>query len=121
MGILEELHEMGVFISIDDFGTGYSSLSYLKHLPVQTLKIDRSFVKDVPVGPRDTALVSAIIALAHNLDLKVIAEGVETGEQLEFLRAQSCDLAQGFHFSRPLAAPAFRDHLAAAGRSLASD
>ncbi len=111
MVILEELHEMGIRISIDDFGTGYSSLSYLKHLPVQTLKIDRSFVKDVPTGPRDSALTAAIVALAHNLDLQVIGEGVETQAQLDFLRSQGCDYIQGYLISRPLPAPAFRAFL----------
>ena len=111
MVILEELHDMGIRISIDDFGTGYSSLSYLKHLPVQTLKIDRSFVKDVPTGPRDSALTAAIVALAHNLDLQVIGEGVETQAQLDFLRRQGCDFIQGYLFSRPLPVPAFRAFL----------
>jgi diguanylate cyclase (GGDEF)-like protein/PAS domain S-box-containing protein len=118
MVILDELHEMGIRISIDDFGTGYSSLSYLKHLPVQTLKIDRSFVKDVPTGPRDSALTAAIVALAHNLDLQVIGEGVETQAQLDFLRHHNCDFIQGYLFSRPLPAPAFRAFLAE-GRSIA--
>ena len=120
MVILDELHEMGIRISIDDFGTGYSSLSYLKHLPVQTLKIDRSFVKDVPTGPRDSALTAAIVALAHNLDLQVIGEGVETQAQLDFLRHHNCDFIQGYLFSRPLPAPAFRAFLAE-GRSIAPD
>jgi predicted signal transduction protein with EAL and GGDEF domain len=111
MVILEELHEMGIRISIDDFGTGYSSLSYLKHLPVQTLKIDRSFVKDVPTGPRDSALTAAIVALAHNLDLQVVGEGVETQAQLDFLGTHGCDFIQGYFFSRPLPAPAFRAFL----------
>jgi diguanylate cyclase (GGDEF)-like protein/PAS domain S-box-containing protein len=111
MVMLEELHEMGIRISIDDFGTGYSSLSYLKHLPVQTLKIDRSFVKDVPTGPRDSALTAAIVALAHNLDLQVIGEGVETQAQLDFLGTQGCDFIQGYFLSRPLPAPAFRAFL----------
>lgn len=100
--ILKILHDIGVYISIDDFGTGYSSLNYLKRLPVDSLKIDKNFVSDVTTNPSDAAIIKAVIALAHNLDLKVIAEGVETKEQYEFLAANHCDEIQGFWYSKPL-------------------
>lgn len=99
--ILKQVRDMGVSISIDDFGTGYSSFSYLKQLPVNAIKIDRSFVKDLPGNPEDIAIVKAIIATSHSLSLKVIAEGVETVEQREFLAAHNCDEYQGYLFSRP--------------------
>jgi EAL domain-containing protein (putative c-di-GMP-specific phosphodiesterase class I) len=99
---LTELREMGVLISIDDFGTGYSSLSYLKRLPIDSIKLDASFVKDATTDTDDAALVMAIIALAHNLRLRVIAEGIETEEQLSLLRSLSCDEGQGYFFGRPV-------------------
>ncbi len=102
--MLAELRRMEVTISIDDFGTGYSSLSYLTRFPVNTLKIDRSFVKDVTVDEGDASLAKAIISMAHSLQLKVLAEGVETPEQLEFLNQRRCDEVQGFLFSKPLPA-----------------
>lgn len=99
---LTHLSGMGLQISIDDFGTGYSSLSYLKRYPIDTLKIDRSFVKDIPSDIEDMAITRTIISMANNLHLKIIAEGVETSEQLEFLRQEGCQQVQGFYFSKPL-------------------
>ncbi len=98
---------MGVRIAIDDFGTGYSSLSYRKKFPIDCLKIDQSFVKDVACDADDAAIATAIIGLAHNLRLTVIAEGVESKEIVDFLKQRHCDLHQGFYFSLPLPAEKF--------------
>lgn len=99
---LEEIHDLGISLSIDDFGTGYSSLSYLKRFPIDTLKIDRSFVKDVEHDNDDAAIVTAIIAMAHSLNLNVVAEGVEEIGQADFLRDLKCEMIQGFLYSKPI-------------------
>jgi EAL domain-containing protein (putative c-di-GMP-specific phosphodiesterase class I) len=99
--ILSEIRGLGVRIAIDDFGTGYSSLSYLKRLPIDTLKVDRAFVSGVTSDPHDAALVRAIVTLAQNLNLRVVAEGIETEEQLDFLRLLRCEEGQGYLFSKP--------------------
>ena len=101
---MRELEAMGVSLSIDDFGTGYSSLSALQSFPISRLKIDKSFVADLAVSPDDQAIAMAVISLGHKLDLRVIAEGVETEQQRDFLRANDCDEMQGYLFSRPLPA-----------------
>ena len=105
--VLRNLKSLGVHISIDDFGTGYSSLSYLRRFPIDVLKIDQSFVRELSIDADDAAIVRAIITLAHSLRLEVIAEGVENAAQLDFLRAEGCDLMQGYFYSRPLATEAF--------------
>lgn len=102
LGILHALAKEGVSIAMDDFGTGYSSLSYLRQFPIRTIKIDRTFIRDVPADPGDCGLTRTIIALGHNLNLQVIAEGVENPDQLAFLSEQSCDGIQGFHIARPM-------------------
>jgi len=102
VAVLENLKSIGVQIAIDDFGTGYSSLAYLKRFPIDTLKVDRSFIRDIPADSSDMKITRAIIALAHGLRLKVVAEGVETADQLKFLRTHHCDSVQGFFLYRPL-------------------
>ncbi len=102
VGTLRALRQRGARISIDDFGTGYSSLNYLKRFPIDKLKIDRSFVQGIPDDVDNTAITTAIIALGHSLKLKVVAEGVETVTQLNFLRSLDCDEIQGYLFSKPL-------------------
>ena len=116
---LLELKMMGIKVAIDDFGTGYSSLNYLKRFPIDTLKIDRTFVSDLCKDPHDTAIVRAIITLGHALDLTVIAEGVETREQLESLAELECDVVQGFLFSKALSAEDFEELLIAQGQAIA--
>ena len=109
--ILQAVRKKGACVAIDDFGTGYSSLSYLRRFPVDILKIDRSFVRQISVSEEDRAIVAAVIGLAHNLRLRVIAEGVETLDELEFLRGCQCDEVQGYYFSRPVPADAFAELL----------
>jgi EAL domain-containing protein (putative c-di-GMP-specific phosphodiesterase class I) len=98
---------MGITIAIDDFGTGYSSLSHLKRFPIDTLKIDQTFVADLLIDPDDRAIVSAVIALAHALDINVVAEGVETVEQREMLKRMGCNMYQGYLFAKPCSAAQF--------------
>jgi len=114
--VLGALHEMGVRVALDDFGTGYSSLSYLNQFPIQTLKVDRSFVLTISEDESDCAIVSAIIALGHALGLEIVAEGVETELQHDYLARQGCDLIQGFLYSRPLPADALTRILQAGGQ-----
>jgi EAL domain-containing protein (putative c-di-GMP-specific phosphodiesterase class I) len=116
-GLMRTLVGMGIHISIDDFGTGYSSLNYLKRMPIEKLKIDRSFIKDISVDRDDREIIHAVTAMAHNMHMKVIAEGVETIEQLSFLRSSDCDEAQGYLFSQALPADEFRELVAAGERS----
>ena len=108
-----QLRELGVKLAIDDFGTGYSSLSYLKRFPVHYVKIDQTFIRDLSPGGEDAAITRAIIAMAHSLELKVVAEGVETQAQMDFLKSQNCDEIQGFLISRPVEAAAFAELLRA--------
>ena len=102
--ILQQLKDMGTRLAIDDFGTGYSSLQYLKHFPIDNLKIDSHFTRDLATDTDDQAIATAIITMGHSMNMKVIAEGVETAQQLEFLREQGCDLVQGYYIDRPLSA-----------------
>ncbi len=120
VAVLESLKSSGVQIAIDDFGTGYSSLAYLKRFPIDSIKVDRSFIEDIPADSDDKKITRAIIAMAHSMRLKVVAEGVETGEQLAFLRNQRCDAVQGFFLYRPIAEEAVAEVLAANRRELAA-
>jgi diguanylate cyclase (GGDEF)-like protein len=106
--ILQGLREVGMRVAIDDFGTGYSSLAYLKRFPIQTLKIDRAFIKDMMENPQDRAIVNAIIGMAHAMNMEVLAEGVERPEQLRYLLEKGCDRAQGYHFGKPVPAEEFQ-------------
>jgi diguanylate cyclase (GGDEF)-like protein/PAS domain S-box-containing protein len=118
--ILRELRKRGIKISIDDFGTGYSSLNYLKRFPISTLKIDRSFVRDIFVDHDDAAIVAIIIEMAHQLSLRVVAEGVETEKQLAFLKSLGCDFCQGYLFSPPVPAEQFEKLLLQYGKNVES-
>lgn len=111
IGTLWDLKSLGVRLSMDDFGIGYSSLSYLKRFPIDRLKLDKSFVRDVTQDPDDAAIAAAVIAMAHSLELTVVAEGVETEAQLSFLREQHCDEMQGFLFSAPVVPAEFEELL----------
>ena len=109
--VLQEIRDLGVHVSIDDFGTGYSSLSYLKRLPIDTLKIDRSFINDLPDDEEDSAIVKAIVVLANSLKLELIAEGVETQEQQEYLVSEGCSNIQGYYYSKPLEREEYKEFL----------
>lgn len=110
--VMQNLHTLGIRFALDDFGTGYSSLHYLKRFPIDVLKIDQSFVRDISTDPDDAAIVRAIITMAHSLGDSVIAEGVETAEQLQFLKANDCDAVQGYYLGRPVPAADFAQLLA---------
>ncbi|ELX10962.1 response regulator receiver protein with GGDEF, PAS, PAC and EAL domain [Janthinobacterium sp. HH01] len=120
ISVLSNLKALGIKVAIDDFGTGYSSLAYLQRFPIDKLKIDIAFVRDITTNPNDAAIAQAIISMAHSLKLRVIAEGVETRAQLEYLRRSRCDEIQGYYFSRPVA-PADLAELLASGRGLPPD
>lgn len=110
---LHRLKVLGVRIALDDFGTGFSSLSYLKRLPIDKIKIDRSFIREIATDHHDAAITQGIISMAHHLSLIVVAEGVETASQMEFLKGSRCDIFQGYHFARPMpfaALEAFLSH-----------
>jgi EAL domain-containing protein (putative c-di-GMP-specific phosphodiesterase class I) len=117
IAVLQAFRDMGVRLSVDDFGTGYSSLSYLKRFPVNRLKIDQSFVRDITTNADDAAIAQAVITLGHTMNLRVIAEGVETTEQLAFLRRNHCDEVQGYLFGKPMPADEF-EKLLQSGRTL---
>jgi EAL domain-containing protein (putative c-di-GMP-specific phosphodiesterase class I) len=108
---LHALRAMGLHLAVDDFGTGYSSFSYLKHFPLDTLKIDRSFIREIAIQPDDAAITTAIIAMGHALGLRVIAEGVETDAHLTLLQKQGCDEVQGYLLGRPVPPDRFIEHL----------
>jgi EAL domain-containing protein (putative c-di-GMP-specific phosphodiesterase class I) len=118
--VLKRLHNMGIALSIDDFGTGYSSLAYLKELPVNELKIDRTFVEAMTENQGDAFIVRSTIDLAHNLKLQVVAEGVENQETMDRLSDLGCNVAQGFHLSRPLPPPEFARWLAGSANGAAT-
>ncbi len=114
--VLRGVKALGIRVALDDFGTGYSSLSYLKRYPIDQVKIDRSFVRDISTDPADAAICGAIIAMAHQLGMEVVAEGVETQQQADFLRARQCDELQGYLLGRPMTGPALEQWLASHGR-----
>ncbi|MDH4319780.1 MAG: EAL domain-containing protein, partial [Desulfobulbaceae bacterium] len=111
IAILESLKKIGVTISMDDFGTGYSSLSYLKRLPIDVLKIDQSFIRNLSPDNEDATIVRTIIAMAKNLHLAVIAEGAESKEHVDFLIEEKCDQIQGYYYSKPLTTESFHEYL----------
>ena len=111
--ILNALKAKGVQVAVDDFGTGYSSLSYLRKFPIDTLKIDQSFVRQISPAPGETTIVAAVISMGRSLNLRVVAEGVETQPELAFLQAHQCDEAQGYYFSPPVIAEQFAELIAA--------
>ena len=107
--LMHKMNELGISIAMDDFGTGYSSLSYIRDFPIQTLKIDTTFVKDLPHCSRAVAIAKTVMSLGHGLNLKVVAEGVETKEQLKFLHEAGCDMVQGYLISRPITSDEYID------------
>jgi EAL domain-containing protein (putative c-di-GMP-specific phosphodiesterase class I) len=109
--ILVSLRQLGVKVAVDDFGTGYSSLSYLRKFPLDALKIDQSFVRQISTSPEETTIVRAIISMGRSLNLRIIAEGVETVEELDFLKLHQCEEAQGYYFSRPVPPAKFAELL----------
>lgn len=109
--VLHSLQDIGILIAIDDFGTGYSSLNHLKNLPINTVKIDRAFVKDIQEDQVDLAIIDAIISVIHTLDYSVLAEGVETKEQLELLKERNCNEIPGYYYSRPLSTATLEHYL----------
>ena len=111
IAVLARIKELGVRLALDDFGTGYSSLAQIKHFPVDTLKVDRSFIRNIPKDSEDKAITKAIIAMGKTLSLTVVAEGVETQEQKDFLRKHDCDEMQGFYFSKPIVPEQFAELL----------
>jgi EAL domain-containing protein (putative c-di-GMP-specific phosphodiesterase class I) len=111
IAVLAKIKNLGIRLAIDDFGTGYSSLAQIKHFPVDTLKVDRSFIRNIPQDSDDKAITEAIIAMGKTLSLTVVAEGVETADQMNFLKDRSCDEMQGYYFSKPIAADHFADLL----------
>jgi EAL domain-containing protein (putative c-di-GMP-specific phosphodiesterase class I) len=111
IAVLAKIKSLGVRLAIDDFGTGYSSLAQIKHFPVDTLKVDRSFVRNIPKDAEDKAITEAIIAMGKTLSLTVVAEGVETIEQMNFLKDHSCDEMQGYYFSKPIVPEQFAELL----------
>jgi EAL domain-containing protein (putative c-di-GMP-specific phosphodiesterase class I) len=116
--LLRNLKAMGVRLTIDDFGTGYSSLAYLKRLPIDCVKIDASFIRGIPVDASDVAITETILAMAASLGLKVVAEGVETTDQVRFLERRGCDEMQGYYFSKPLPAEDLAAYLEERGAAL---
>jgi len=121
LGQLAKLKDLGIQILVDDFGTGYSSMAYLKRFPIDTLKIDREFIRDLSSDPDDRAITRAMIGLAHSLNLQVIAEGVETRDQLDFLQDEHCDRAQGFYIAHPMPGSELLALFRAAGEGLGQD
>jgi EAL domain-containing protein (putative c-di-GMP-specific phosphodiesterase class I) len=109
--VLAEIKKLGIKLAIDDFGTGYSSLAQIKRFPIDTIKVDRSFIRNLPQDAEDKAITQAIIAMGKTLSLTVVAEGVETGEQEAFLREHACDETQGYYFSKPVTSDAFEAFL----------
>jgi EAL domain-containing protein (putative c-di-GMP-specific phosphodiesterase class I) len=118
--VVGDIKKLGVRLAIDDFGVGYSSLTHLKRFPIDTLKVDRSFIRDLPEDPEDKAITEAIIAMGKSLNLTVVAEGVETQEQQTFLKEHACDEMQGFFFSKPIPGEAFAELLRQRTRALPS-